>query len=192
MIPDDDETPDIGQDAKQDATMEDIQDDDPASKEESIASKGDNILLHPEAKSLEEIIGAKVVTNVLVGDKNPRNFGFRDIHHMFGELHEHIQKTKYVPQRDHKSMMDQTNMSKYEDWTKEMKSTEKLCPSDQEWHRLPTRSGMYVVSTPQKCSEIGTFVTKWQIEREGGVMCCATRLGKVVLLSSVMKQDGFP
>jgi len=34
-------------------------------------------------------------------------------------------------------------------------------------------------------------VMKWQIEQEGGVMCCATRLGKVVLLSSVMKQDGF-
>ena len=77
VIPDDDDTPDIGQDAKQDTTMEDIQDDDPAPKEESIASKRDNILLHPEAKSLEEIIGAKVVANVLVGDKNPRNFGFQ-------------------------------------------------------------------------------------------------------------------
>ena len=40
---------------------------------------------------------------------------------MFGELHDHIQKTKYVPQRDHRSMVDQTNMSKYEDWTKEMR-----------------------------------------------------------------------
>ena len=77
VIPDDDETPDIGQDAKQDTTVEDIQYADPASKDESIASKRDNILLHPEAKSLEEIIGAKVVTNVLVGDKNPRNFWFQ-------------------------------------------------------------------------------------------------------------------
>ena len=122
MIPDDDdETPDVEHDAEQDTTMEDIQNDDQESKDETTASKRDNILLHPEAKSLEEIIGASVVTNVLVGDKNPRNFGFRDIHHMFGELHDHIQKTKYVPQKDHRSMVDQTNMSKYEDWTKEMR-----------------------------------------------------------------------
>ena len=121
VIPDDDESPNIEQDARQDTTTEDIQDAEQASREEAIASKRDNILLHPEAKSLEEIIGAKVSTNVLVGDKNPRNIGFKDIHHMFGELHEHIQKTKYVPQRDHIPVMDQTNMSKYEDWTKEMK-----------------------------------------------------------------------
>ena len=121
VIPDDDESPDIEQDTRQDTTTEDIQDADQASREEAIASKRDNILLHPEAKSLEEIIGAKVSTNVLVGDKNPRNIGSKDIHHMFGELHEHIQKTKYVPQRDHIPVMDQTNMSKYEDWTKEMK-----------------------------------------------------------------------
>ena len=121
VIPDDDETPVVEHDAEQDTTMEDTQDDDQESKDETTTSKRDNILLHPEAKSLEEIIGASVVTNVLVGDKNPRNFGFRDIHHMFGELHDHIQKTKYVPQRDHRSMVDQTNMSKYEDWTKEMR-----------------------------------------------------------------------
>ena len=121
VIPDDDETPDVEHDVEQDAVMEDTQADDQDSKDETTASKRDNILLHPEAKSLEEIIGASVVTNVLVGDKNPRNFGFKDIHHMFGELHDHIQKTKYVPQRDHVSMVDQTNMSKYEDWTKEMR-----------------------------------------------------------------------
>ena len=121
VIHDDDESPDVEQDARQDTTTEDIQDADQVSREETIASKRDNILLHPEAKSLEEIIGAKVSTNVLVGDKSPRNIGFKDIHHMFGELHEHIQKTKYVPHRDHTPMMDQTNMSKYEDWTKEMK-----------------------------------------------------------------------
>ena len=121
VIPDDDETPDVEHDVEQDAVMENTQADDQDSKDETTASKRDNILLHPEAKSLEEIIGASVVTNVLVGDKNPRNFGFKDIHHMFGELHDHIQKTKYVPQRDHVSMVDQTNMSKYEDWTKEMR-----------------------------------------------------------------------
>ena len=121
VIPDDDETPDVEHDVEQDAVMEDTQADDQDSKDETTASKRDNILLRHEAKSLEEIIGASVVTNVLVGDKNPRNFGFKDIHHMFGELHDHIQKTKYVPQRDHVSMVDQTNMSKYEDWTKEMR-----------------------------------------------------------------------
>ena len=120
VIPDDDETPDVEHDVEHDAVMEDTQADDQDSVDETTASKRDNILLRHEAKSLEEIIGASVVTNVLVGDKNPRNFGFKDIHHMFGELHDHIQKTKYVPQRDHVSMVDQTNMSKYEDWTKEM------------------------------------------------------------------------
>ena len=35
VIPDDDETPDIEQDAKQDTTMEDIQDADQASREET-------------------------------------------------------------------------------------------------------------------------------------------------------------
>ena len=121
VIPDDDETPDIEQDIDQDKPTDDILEVEQEPREETIANKRDNISMHPKAMSLEEIIGMKVVTNVLVGDKNPREFGFRDIHHMFGELHEHIQKTKYVPQRDRVSMVDQTNMSKYKDWTKEMK-----------------------------------------------------------------------
>ena len=140
VIHDDDESPDVEQDVKQDTTPEEIQDADQTKRKETISSKRDNILLHPESKSLEEIIGAGVLTNVLVGEKNPRYIGFKHIHHMFEELHEHIQKTKYVPQRDRTPVMDQTGMSKFEDWTKEMKYGKavpigaKMAPfADQKW-----------------------------------------------------------
>ena len=66
--------------------------------------------------------------------------GFKHIHHMFEELHEHIQKTKYVPQRDRTPVMDQTGMSKFEDWTQEMNYGKavpigaKMAPfADQKW-----------------------------------------------------------
>ena len=52
VIPDDDETPDDGQDAKQDTTMEDIQDDDPAPKEESIASKTQTVISYGKPSDL--------------------------------------------------------------------------------------------------------------------------------------------
>ena len=140
MIPDDDVSPDVELDAKQDSTPEEIQDADKTTREETITNKRDNILLHPESKSLEEVIGAGVLTNVLVGGKNPRNIGFRNIHHMFEELHEHIQKTKYVPHKDRTPVMDQTGMSKFEDWTKEMNYGRavpigaKMAPfADQKW-----------------------------------------------------------
>ena len=50
VIHDDDELPDVEQDARQDTTPEGVQDADQASKDETIASKRDNILMHPEAK----------------------------------------------------------------------------------------------------------------------------------------------
>ena len=116
----DDESPDVEQDADQDTIPEEIPNADQA-REEMVTSKRDNISLHPESRSLEEIIGTGEVTSVLVGGKDPRQIGFKHIHHMFEELHEHIQKTKYVPQRDRTPVMNQNGMSKYEDWTKEMK-----------------------------------------------------------------------
>ena len=108
--------------------------------EEVNASKRMNISLHHESRSLEEIVGAGVMTNVVVGGKNPREIGFKKLENMFAELHDHIQKTEYIPQIGHVAATDQNGMRKYKNWTTEMKYGEavpigsKMAPfADPKW-----------------------------------------------------------
>ena len=76
-----------------------------------------NIAFHNESRSLLEIVGEDEIVSAHIGGKDPRKMGFRRQGYLYDTIREHMKETQYIPQIGHTSAVDQTGMTKYQNWT---------------------------------------------------------------------------
>ena len=80
-------------------------------------SRFGKIAFHNESRSLLEIVGEDEIVSARIGGKDPRKMGFRRQGFLYDTIREHMKETQYIPQIGHTSAVDQTGMSKYQNWT---------------------------------------------------------------------------
>ena len=84
-------------------------------------SRPGNIAFHDESRSLIEIVGETEIANTYIGGKDPRKMGYRRQGYLYDAIREHMKETQYIPQMGHTSAVDQTGMTKYQNWTTQVR-----------------------------------------------------------------------
>ena len=84
-------------------------------------SRPGNIAFHDESRSLMEIVGETEIVNTCIGGKDPRKMGYRKQGYLYDAIREHMKEAQYIPQMGHTSAVDQTGMTKYQNWTTQVR-----------------------------------------------------------------------